>query len=1419
MKLFSLLSVFLLSFNLIAQVQLKSHNGFVRCATVEYDSVRRAQHPELGTRLEFEAWLKTKIKEYKQQKSGNHLPVLTIPVVVHVIHNGDAVGSGENITDAQVLSQIQVLNEDYRKMLNSPGYNNNPVGADIEIEFCMAVVDPNGNATNGIDRVNMGQASWAQPQIESTLKPQTIWDPTQYLNIWTCRFGGSSSSLLGYAQFPDNSGLSGLNASGGSASTDGVIINYNAFGTSALDDGTFNLNPTYNLGRTSTHEIGHWLGLRHIWGDGGCGVDDFCNDTPVAGAANYGCPHGHVSCGTTDMIENYMDYTDDNCMNIFTQDQKTRIRTVLTNSPRRASVVASTACSSTTAPPVCNVSASSTTIVSGSTVNFTDNSTGNPTSWSWNFDNTNLGGVTPTTSAQQNPTGIVYNNLGTYQVQFTATNANGSCTSTITINVVQSAGCDTLDNFAATDSLTVYLSNQGNNPEGYIAGWNNFQDVSKAELYSNYNPYTHVTGMDVYFYGVADGGNGATVDFHVWNQTVGQPGTVLGTATATLAQLNSALAGNQGQGILHITFPSPVLVGGNPFYCGLTMNGFGAGDSLAIVTSTSNTSTNTGWEQWSDNTWWPYDDQSSWGMNLHHYMLPFVTDQPVSGTILATPTSTCAGGVVNFSANGTNSTDYSWYFPGADVDTASGVTASATYSTQGTYTAYLVINGVCSGRYTDSTQITISGGPSVTSLTTTPSCTGNDGQITVNVTNGTTPYQYSIDGSTFQSSNQFTNLMGGFYTVTVQDAGGCQTTDTVTIPTGVGVLSVTTTTTDPSCGASDGAVVVNGTGGTTPYTFSDDNGSSFNVGSNPYTFSGLGVGTYNIVVKDNNGCQGFATATLVNQNAPVLSTSVQDVSCNGMADGLLYNSATGGSYPYQYSIDGGSSFQNSGHFGGLSGGTYAIIVRDSSGCESTGTATINEAPPVTHTATVTNTSCGNSNGNIAVVPSGGVSPYQYSIDGGTTFQSAGFFNNLQSGTYDVVVVDANGCSSTVSTETIGGSAPFSAATTVNGETCMDSNGVITVQETGGTAPYQYSIDGGLTFQNTGNFSGLSAGTYNIVVHDNMGCSTSLTETLTNQGGFVLNVTPDQSICIGNSATVSAGGAGSGSTYAWDNGLGTGTMHVVSPTTTTTYTVTATDSQGCSRTGTTTVTVNTQPTVTITPSSPTICAGDSVTLVASGAQDYVWNTGATSSSLTVAPTSTTQYVVVGQNGNCNGSPVTLSVNVDPAPTVSAGADVTNVPAGGTVNFNNNGSIATSYEWNFGDGSTSTMGSPAHTFATDGTYDVVLTATLGNCTARDTVTIVVGNGGSTSVETFDINTAVTVYPNPNSGRLFLTVKLPYYQDVEVLVFDAVGQLINSRKLNQILATQVDFDLSNNAKGVYYFKVKTDMGMVTKQVTLIK
>lgn len=281
----------------------------IRCYTDEMELIRQQADPNAENAEVFEQWM-TEQAQF-QQMALNVGGLYYIPVVVHVVHNGETVGVGRNISYAAIQSQIDVLNEDFRKILGSNGWNNNPVGADTEIEFCLAQRRPDGsafpNGEPGVNRINRNTVGWTAPPhttnyINSTIKPYTFnnnvptatrgWNPNNYFNIWVCEISGG---ILGYAQFPQTA-LGGMGCGAQSAATDGCVLLYNSVGKSSVTG----FPGPYNEGRTATHEIGHWLGLRHIWGDGTCAVDDFCNDTPLAGAANYGCPIGTNSCIAAD---------------------------------------------------------------------------------------------------------------------------------------------------------------------------------------------------------------------------------------------------------------------------------------------------------------------------------------------------------------------------------------------------------------------------------------------------------------------------------------------------------------------------------------------------------------------------------------------------------------------------------------------------------------------------------------------------------------------------------------------------------------------------------------------------------------------------------------------------------------------------------------------------------------------------------------------------------------------------------------------------------------------------------------------------------------------------------------------------------------------------------------------------------------
>lgn len=303
------------------------------CGTMDLLETQLEQDPGLHGRMQ---QIERQTEEFVRQGGHQGRVVVTIPVVFHVVHNGDAVGANENLSEALLLAQLNQLNQDFR--LTNADASLIPalfqgVAADVEIEFCLAQRRPNGTATNGINRINGGRTSWTRSQIESSLKPSSIWDRSQYLNVWTVIFGSGDANLLGYAQFP-----------GGTATTDGVVVTYTSVGSTAQP------NPAggvFGQGRTLTHEVGHWLNLRHIWGDASCG-NDLVSDTPVHNTSNTGCPayphYSTCSSAPVEMTMNYMDYTNDGCMYMFTAGQKTRMQSVLASGGSRSSLASSQGC-------------------------------------------------------------------------------------------------------------------------------------------------------------------------------------------------------------------------------------------------------------------------------------------------------------------------------------------------------------------------------------------------------------------------------------------------------------------------------------------------------------------------------------------------------------------------------------------------------------------------------------------------------------------------------------------------------------------------------------------------------------------------------------------------------------------------------------------------------------------------------------------------------------------------------------------------------------------------------------------------------------------------------------------------------------------------------------------------------------------
>jgi hypothetical protein len=303
------------------------------------DSVHSNNHHVFETTLR-----ETMLRNRKARTNGLE-QIYRIPIVVHVVHNNstDEVGVGNNISDKQIYSQIAVLNEDFRRKNSDTAYTATwarPVAADMQIEFLLATIDPNGNITNGITRHRTNVSTYGFDEIdEKKLKSFGYWPSDQYLNIWISPL---SNNIIGYAQFPDETGLLGIGDINGNENTDGIVIVPHAFGR--LTGKANGINNPYRFGRTTVHEIGHWLGLLHVFNDNenGCNYTDYCEDTPSQSENSLGlrdCDTSIIgSCASKIMFFNYMDYSNDACMNTYTKDQKNRVHAVLETSPRRAAL-------------------------------------------------------------------------------------------------------------------------------------------------------------------------------------------------------------------------------------------------------------------------------------------------------------------------------------------------------------------------------------------------------------------------------------------------------------------------------------------------------------------------------------------------------------------------------------------------------------------------------------------------------------------------------------------------------------------------------------------------------------------------------------------------------------------------------------------------------------------------------------------------------------------------------------------------------------------------------------------------------------------------------------------------------------------------------------------------------------------------
>ncbi len=572
-----------------------------------------------------------------------------------------------------------------------------------------------------------------------------------------------------------------------------------------------------------------------------------------------------------------------------------------------------TACGTTSV--VADFVANTTTIFVGQSVNFTDLSTGSPTSWSWTFQ-----GGTPATSTAQNPQNITYNTAGTYNVTLTASKTGSTNTATktayITVLPAQTTSCDTLRNFKNTDTESIFTAQGG----GYVSGHNAFGDVAKADRFVE-TAGRQVSQVHLKF-AVAKSNSPASKNFtvRIWdaNGTAGAPGTVLGSVNVTY---QTAIADVNASRFTVATFNPPITLNG-PFYAGIEF-AYAAGDTLALITN-ANGQTNpaTAWEKLANSAWVNYGTANSWGVNVSHYIRAVVCNNPVAPPVANFTHSNatiCAGSTVSFTNTSTGSpTAFSWVFQGGSPSTSTQQNPVVTYNTPGTYNVSLTVsNAGGNNTKTQNGLITVRANPSVNLTATDASC-GNNGAVNSSVSGGQSPYTYQWTSS--QTTANISGLSVGNYTVTVRDANTCSTTATAAVADKQ--FSVQPTVSNAKCSdAADGSILLNFTNATPPINI------SWNTGSNAQNLFGLSQGTYSVNVATAN-CS-YANTFVVTAPAPISGTVSTTPTPQGSSFGTAIAVVSGGTEPYTYEWNTGLTTPN---LGSLAPGVYTVTVTDNNNC-------------------------------------------------------------------------------------------------------------------------------------------------------------------------------------------------------------------------------------------------------------------------------------------------------------------------------------------------------------------------------------------------------------------------------------------------------------------------------------------------------
>ena len=1100
-------------------------------------------------------------------------PLLSISVVVHVIHSGEPVGTGENISDEQILAQIAILNEDYSAL--NPQFYNTPaqwmgIAGNPNIQFCLASTDPAGNATNGITRhsLQITGTSWSNNNINSTIKPATKWDPTRYFNIYVLPIPGTSAAggVVGFSNYPTTSQIG--------TATDGVVIDYRWFGA-----------PGFGVSgwRPLSHETGHYLGLPHPFQGNSCSSDDGIADTPNVDAptrdyVTLDCaneyPPGPVSCGNEHLYVNYMDYVTENCYTSFTQGQTNVVRAVLDGTSQGFGYGSRHALISN-APNQCNLAANdagiirllapaATTCTADSLsalvtlrnfgvddltsvlfISQIDASPADTFQWQGSlFPGGNLDVELPAFLALE---GAYDLSIRTALPNAVADERPGNDTIAVgrfTFVAVAPPLFEDFENepaFPSNDGLFGFNVNADDFEWQLNSAVSAFGTGSESAMFDNFagtplnNPLGTIDALITRHYDLTEYQNTELhFDLAYAPFSAALADTLLVMVATNCSQTFNQVVFAKGAEIL-ATAPAtedPFVPSASQWRTeSIDLSSYDGATDLTLA----------------------FVNLSGWGNRLYLDNIRLGQACSTMTSQMQTTASGCAvcdGSAVVTASGGNGSFQYQWTFPAPGTGQQAG--SAATLLCPGIVTVTVTDSFGCTD--VETSNVGSAASPSgIVTATAETSYGAEDGTATVTPSGGVPPYNFTWSNSATTAS--ISQLAPGGYWVQVTDGQGCDTTISLVIAAfNCGSFAANVSVSTVTCfSGNDGALTALPTGGTSPYSYIWSNGSTAQQAT------GLVAGNYFVTVTDANGCPVEMNGTVPEPSQLLAAATATNETANNAQDGTATVSGSGGTpgYTYQWSNDANTAFLNN-----LVPGTFTVTVTDAAGCTATALATVQAFSCAGFLPAIfsIDISCfGSSDGVATAIPSGGTPGYTYVWSNSQTTQTV---TNLPPGAYSVTVTDGAGCSSQLST-TIQQPAQLVPNATANAETSAGAHdGTASVNPSGGTPPYSIFWSNGSSAMTITN---LAPGTYTVMVIDGNNCQASQTVTVAAATGCSIATETSSvpascpNVADGSAEVTSVSGGQAPYGYLWSNGS---TTFFANNLVAGNYSVTITDGNQC-----------------------------------------------------------------------------------------------------------------------------------------------------------------------------------------------------------------------------------------------------------------